>query len=269
MVDKKDKKKKAKKTPKQKQKQKQKQSVVVNVNMTKPATRRRTLAKKPGSNLPPGPPPQSYGIPIQQSVQPSLNNITEYLKQKEGQENNRHVNIMAAMKAIERNEGTQGTITQTATGAGTSTQAPAAKPAVAKPSPVSNPPAVAKSTPPMSILDFFGGKGLPERLRPPPPKRTKSEPSQKRKDAGVPRGPLFKTANKEALKHGYALQSVKVDPVKPAPVKPAPGVIKPKEVVIIKKKKKINPLAIPPAEEAAPIGTAEGEQGGAGDFPVA
>ena len=163
MVYKKDKKKKAKKTPNQKQKQKQKQSVIVNVNITKPATRRRTLVKKTHDNRPLPPTPPAYGIPVQQSVQPSLNNITEYLKQKEGQENNRHVNLMSAMRAIQRDEGTQGTVTQADRGAGTSTQAPAAKPAVAK------------STPPKSILDFFGGGGLPDRLRPPPPKRTKSE----------------------------------------------------------------------------------------------
>jgi len=124
MVDKKDKKKKAKKTPKQKQKQKQ--SVVVNVNMTKPATRRRTLAKKTSDNRPLPQTPQSYGIPVQQSLQPSLNNITEYLRQKEGQENNRYVNILSAMKAIQRDEGQQGTATQSERGAGTSTQAPAA-----------------------------------------------------------------------------------------------------------------------------------------------
>ena len=106
MVDKKDKKKKAKKTVTQKQKQKQ--SVVVNVNMSKPATRRRTLAKKTHDNRPLPPTPQAYGIPVQQSVQPSLNNITEYLKQKEGQENNRHVNILSAMRAIQRDEGQQG-----------------------------------------------------------------------------------------------------------------------------------------------------------------
>ena len=123
MVDKKDKKKKAKKTPKQKQKQKQ--SVVVNVNMTKPATRRRTLAKKTSDNRPLPQTPQSYGIPVQQSLQPSLNNITEYLRQKEGQENNRYVNILSAMKAIQRDEGAQATATQSERGAGTSTQAPA------------------------------------------------------------------------------------------------------------------------------------------------
>lgn len=105
-----DKKKKAKKTVTQKQKQKQ--SVVVNVNMTKPATRRRTLAKKTHDNRPLPPTPQAYGIPVQQSLQPSLNNITEYLKQKEGQENNRHVNILAAMKAIQRDEGAQATAVQ-------------------------------------------------------------------------------------------------------------------------------------------------------------
>ncbi len=205
MVDKKDKKKKAKKTPKQKQKQKQKQSVVVNVNMTKPATRRRTLAKKTHDNRPLPPTPPAYGIPAYQSVQPSLNNITEYLKQKEGQENNRHVNIMAAMKAIERNEGIQGTITQAETGAGTSTKAPVAKPAVAKPSPVSKPPPVEKSTiQHPTILEFFGGKGLPERLRPAPPPR-----QGPRKDKGVLRGPLLKTAAKAAAAEGAALVSLK------------------------------------------------------------
>ena len=125
MVDKKDKKKKAKKTVTQKQKQKQ--SVVVNVNMSKPATRRRTLAKKTHDNRPLPPTPQAYGIPVQQSVQPSLNNITEYLKQKEGQENNRHVNILSAMKAIQRDEGQQGGRVQTERVAGSSTKAPPAE----------------------------------------------------------------------------------------------------------------------------------------------
>lgn len=115
MVDKKDKKdkkkKKIKKTATQKQKQKQSVSVVVNVN--KPATRRRTLAKKTSDNRPLPPTPQSYGIPVQQSVQPTLNNITDYLKKKEGQDNNRHVNILAAMNAIQRAEGVQMSVVQT------------------------------------------------------------------------------------------------------------------------------------------------------------
>ena len=208
MVDKKDKKKKAKKTVTQKQKQKQ--SVVVNVNMSKPATRRRTLAKKTHDNRPLPSTPQAYGIPVQQSLQPSLNNITEYLKQKEGQENNRHVNIMAAMKAIERNEGTQGTITQAETGAGTSTQAPSAKPAVVKPSPVSKPPPVEKSTiQHPTILEFFGGKGLPEKLRPAPPKRSPAPRQGPRKDKGILRGPLLKTAAKDAIAQGATLVSLK------------------------------------------------------------
>jgi len=115
MVDKKDKKdkkkKKIKKTATQKQKQKQSVSVVVNVN--KPAGRRRTLAKKTSDNRPLPPTPQSYGIPVQQSVQPTLNNITDYLKKKEGQDNNRHVNILAAMNAIQRAEGVQMSVVQT------------------------------------------------------------------------------------------------------------------------------------------------------------
>ena len=117
MVDKKDKKdkkkKKIKKTATQKQKQKQSVNVVVNVN--KPATRRRTLAKKTSDNRPLPPTPQSYGIPVQQSVQPTLNNITEYLKRKEGQDNNRHVNILSAMNAIQRAEGVQMSVVQTET----------------------------------------------------------------------------------------------------------------------------------------------------------
>ena len=117
MVDKKDKKdkkkKKIKKTATQKQKQKQSVSVVVNVN--KPAGRRRTLAKKTSDNRPLPSTPQSYGIPVQQTVQPTLNNITEYLKRKEGQDNNRHVNILSAMNAIKREEGVQMSLVQTET----------------------------------------------------------------------------------------------------------------------------------------------------------
>ena len=114
MVDKKDKKdkkkKKIKKTATQKQKQKQSVSVVVNVN--KPAGRRRTLAKKTSDNRPLPSTPQSYGIPVQQSTQPTLNNITEYLKRKEGEDNNRHVNILSAMNAIQRAEGVQMSVVQ-------------------------------------------------------------------------------------------------------------------------------------------------------------
>ena len=117
MVDKKDKKdkkkKKIKKTATQKQKQKQSVSVVVNVN--KPAGRRRTLAKKTSDNRPLPSTPQSYGIPVQQTVQPTLNNITEYLKRKEGEDNNRHVNILSAMNAIKREEGVQMSLVQTET----------------------------------------------------------------------------------------------------------------------------------------------------------
>jgi hypothetical protein len=113
MVDKKDKKKKKKIKKTETQNQKKKQSVSVVVNVNKPAGRRRTLAKKTSDNRPLPPTPQSYGIPVQQSTQPTLNNITDYLRKKEGQDNNRHVNILSAMNAIQRAEGVQMSVVQT------------------------------------------------------------------------------------------------------------------------------------------------------------
>jgi hypothetical protein len=209
MVDKKDKKKKAKKTPKQKQKQKQKQSVVVNVNMTKPATRRRTLAKKTSDNRPLPPTPQAYGIPVQQSVQPSLNNITEYLKQKEGQENNRHVNILSAMKAIQRDEGQQATVTQTERAAGTSTQAPRGRSLTMRDSPD-----VVLKKKKHKLKDVGkpqpGAEAAPVNQATPvdplePPKKERKE----RSDKGQTRGPLVKTAAEAALAQGAVLVTQK------------------------------------------------------------
>ena len=112
--------------------QKQKQSVIVNLNLDKAQKKRkrRKAVKRGGGG---GGPSRGVGTmfpygfpPQQQSVQPTLNNITDYLKMKEGQDNGRHVNIMAAMRAIQRDEGRQGTAVQTELGAGTSTQAPTA-----------------------------------------------------------------------------------------------------------------------------------------------
>jgi hypothetical protein len=101
--------------------QKQKQSVIVNLNLdkAKKKRKRRKAKRGGGGGLRPsqgggGPMFPYYGFPPQQqSVQPSLNNITDYLKMKEGQDNGRHVNIMAAMRAIQRDEGIQGTAVQT------------------------------------------------------------------------------------------------------------------------------------------------------------
>ena len=107
--------------------QKQKQSVIVNLNLDKAKKKRkRRKAKRGGGGLRPsqgGAPMFPYGFPPQQqSVQPTLNNITDYLKMKEGQDNGRHVNLMAAMRAIQRDEGRQGTAVQTERqDAGTST----------------------------------------------------------------------------------------------------------------------------------------------------
>lgn len=207
MVDKKDKKKKAKKTVTQKQKQKQ--SVVVNVNMRAPATRRRTLAKKTSDNRPLPPTPPAYGIPVQQSIQPSLNNITEYLKQKEGQENNRHVNILAAMKAIQRDEGQQGGRVQSEIGAGTSTQAPRGRSLTMRDSPeviikkkrhklkdVAKPEPVAEAT---QVNQPAAVSSLE------PPKKERKE----RSDKGQTRGPLVKTAAEAALAQGAVLVTQK------------------------------------------------------------
>ena len=113
--------------------QKQKQSVIVNLNLDKAKKKRkRRKAKRGGGGLRPSqggaPMFPYYGFPPQQqSVQPTLNNITDYLKMKEGQDNGRHVNIMEAMRRIRKGEGAQGTAPQTEEGAGSSTQAPAAE----------------------------------------------------------------------------------------------------------------------------------------------
>ena len=114
--------------------QKQKQSVIVNLNLDKAKKKRkarRKAVKRGGGGLGPSRGVGTmfpYGFPPQQqSVQPTLNNITDYLKTKEGQDNGRHVNIMAAMRAIQRDEGRQGTAVQSEEGAGSSTQAPAAE----------------------------------------------------------------------------------------------------------------------------------------------
>jgi hypothetical protein len=106
--DKKERKSKPTKTTKQKQKQSQKVSVVVNVGS------KRGKSKGGGGSSRPQPPQvQHFGIPVQQSLEPSLNNIKEYLKSKEGAEHNRHINIMSAMSAIGRAEGKQATRAQT------------------------------------------------------------------------------------------------------------------------------------------------------------
>ena len=189
-----------------KQKQKQKQSVVVNVNMTKPANRRRTLAKKTSDNRPLPPTPPAYGIPVQQSVQPSLNNITEYLKRKEGEENNRHVNILAAMKAIQRDEGVQMNVVQTERAEGTSTQAERGRSLTMRDSPD-----VVLKKKKHKLKDV--GKPQPGAEAAPvnqPAAVSSLEPKERkeRSDKGKPRGPLVKTAAEAAVAHGAALVSV-------------------------------------------------------------
>ena len=197
---------------KQKQKQKQKQSVVVNVNVgdkSKGAKKkRRRPRKRPtggyqsgyggggGGGLPPFP---YYGFPHQQSVEPTLNNITSYLKQKEGAENNRYVNIMAGIRAIERDEGRQNTLPQTQTQEAPKSAPPSPRQlrlsfdtintplSTPPPSPIYRPP-----TPPLLFQQVWKPKPFPptpqreaqipieEPDRQPPSRRTKLQMSEAR-----------------------------------------------------------------------------------------
>jgi len=98
----------------QKQKQKQEVSQKVILNLGGVIKSKKTRAKKTQSKQQQqvtAPIPQSYGIPVQQSLQPSLNMITDLLRSRE--QPTRYLNQTSPLTGIARAEGIQETAPQT------------------------------------------------------------------------------------------------------------------------------------------------------------
>jgi hypothetical protein len=203
------------------QKQKQKQSVVINIGevKTKRKRKRKRLQKKrPLSSQffppPPPPPPQDFAKVIypvnalrpDENIQAQLNTVTKQLFDLQEKSKNRTANLMAGVKAVERQAeqelGIEVEPTQEQIGIATQT-APALSEEIIrikrkkKPAPEPEPESVVPELPPAPESEKRG-RGRP-----------RGRSSKERSDKGKSRGPSLRTASVEALKRGYALAAIK------------------------------------------------------------
>ena len=201
------------------QKQKQKQSVVINIGEVKTKRKRkrkRPQKKRPLSSQffppPPPPPPQDFAKVIypvnalrpDENIQAQLNTVTKQLFDLQEKSKNRTANLMAGVKAVERQAeqelGIEVEPTQEQIGIATQT-APASTEEIIrikrkkKPAPEPEPESVVPDLPPAPEPR---GRGRP-----------RGRASKERSDKGKSRGPSLRTASVEALKRGYALAAIK------------------------------------------------------------
>ena len=245
------------------QKQKQKQSVVINIGevVKKKRRRRRVQKKRPLPpqyySLPPPPPPQDFAKVIypvnalqpDENIKIQLNAVTKQLADLEEKQRNRTANLMAGIRAEERQAQQQlgVEVEPTQEQLGIATEAAPAQPetviirrkkkkSAEKPEPLQPIQAPAEPEPfqqvqtpeetadlaPVSFvgpLPRFTSSPTPS-LETEPPGQSQSptptrgrppgrKPSKSRSDKGIPRGQLLRTASAEAIAQGYALAAIR------------------------------------------------------------
>lgn len=245
------------------QKQKQKQSVVINIGevVKKKRRRRRVQKKRPLPpqyySLPPPPPPQDFAKVIypvnalrpDENIQIQLNAVTKQLADLEEKQRNRTANLMAGIRAEEREAqqqlGVEVEPTQEQLGIATEA-APAqpetviirrkkkksssVEPVALQPVQMPEEPAVLQpvqtpeETADLAPVSFVGPLPRfssptpsletepPGQSQSPAPRRGRPpgrKPSKSRSDKGIPRGQLLRTASTEAIAQGYALAAIR------------------------------------------------------------